>query len=87
MLGAIRAIPARFVALVSYSSYSYVIFLYSSAPPFEWLRFRLLGQPDRVNPFLPTLLGWEDMERLLARLVPWRAEPHKKAQSNGVHHA
>jgi hypothetical protein len=43
------------------------------------LRCRLLGQPDRVNPFLPTLLGWEDMERLLARLIPWRAEPYKKA--------
>jgi hypothetical protein len=46
-----------------------------------------IGQPDRVNPFLPTLLGWEDMERLLARLVAWRAEPHKQAQSCGVHHA
>ena len=70
---------------VELNVHSVLPFLSSTLPPRAALP--LLGQPDRVNPFLPTLLGWEDMERLLARLIPRRAKPHEEAQGNGVHHA
>ena len=61
-------------------------FLISSTPPFEWLRFRLLGSAIAL-PLPPSLTRMDEGKLLLFPLISRRAEPHKEAQGRGVHHA